>query len=702
MIGDIAALVRVVLAFGVGFVAIPWFALPRPLAARSKLDVVAINLVRWTAVVIVLSHVLAATNLYSALAMSLAFLAIAWFAKWRQRLGGYGGVLKRIWQQVTERGERERAEDSEGRSIRRLLLLLGLAAPILGLVGVVFYLRAESGLQYLSLSPPDAYVHMAWADAFQHNVLWPDGVYPLGMAAVVSYIDLMSPFTDIVHVARFTGPIVGTLLVLSIYYAVVRLTRNPGAALFAAGTIGLFGTRPEWREPWHRLIGLLPQEFGVAFVIIALTVAILGVTERTGEVLSTANGQKRPWWRDDNGLTLFAAGLAVGMTHPVPGAFMLPLIGLGAGTAALARRDGAIRRGIRLVGATFIGVVAGFAVVPLAELIGFRAYVDYGAGEALADVASGSNMAEFFEEFGELAGHTPFSIVAVACVVLGLVAAFTLYLVKKDRVLTAQLLGLTVASGFLVALYDFRPFAPYVDLFYLVRLANLLGAMLALAFGVGLGWLGALLGQRRLFAGIATLLAVGVAALAVFGWQFPAVAGDEAEVREQLVYEQAARAVLDIKAENPPLTYTIVGSPAERQMLAGEGYFVASWVFARDIGTVPEGDIVPIPTADTYIFIEKVPFPVREAESVNGPNEEYYFLRDKRGRIMAVMYDWVQNYSASHTQIDVYYEDEQFVVYRLRRNPAIAVDEDTPQFKDYTYRPGELFTEGPTVPDVEP
>lgn len=707
MSADLYRLFWVLLAYVLAFGVLPWFVLPRPPSARSRLDVLAINFVRWVAFVIVLTHVLAALKLYSWLGLLVSFLVVAWFGRYRRSFGGWSGLLHRVWR--TDVPAVSPAPDGTLRAPertrppwRRLAALAGLVLPVLGVFGVSFWLRLQPALQYLSLSPPDAYVHMSWAQAFQDNVLWPDGVYPLGLASLISLVDVLAPMVDLVHVARFMGPIVGMTLVFAIYYAVVRLTRNPGAALLAAGTIGLFGTRPEWREPWHRLIGLVPQEFGVALAILGMTFAILAVTERgAGARVAVPKAGLIP--RGGHPFTVMLASFAAAMTHPVPGAFILALVGVGAGTAALVTREGGISRAFGVGVGALTGVVVGFGVVPFAQFLGFPAYLDYGAGEAAADVASGSTTEDLVEAFGDLAilGHNPMSIIAVVCVLLGLVAALTLFLMRRDRLLTAQLLALTAAAGLLVALYDLNPFATYLDSFYLVRLANLVGAALALAFGVGLAWLGAVLARGRALGGVTIMVVLGALALAAFGWRFPAVAGDEG-TREQLVYEQAVEVLLDIKQKYGRGTYTVVGTPAEAQVLAGDGFFVALWVFARDIPTVAPGDVIPIPTATTFLFVEKEPYPVKEVESVGGPTEEYYFVRETRGRIMAEVYDWAQSYGAAHTQLDVHYEDDQLVVYALRRNPAIAVDEDAPQFKDYTWRPGELFTEGPTEPALDP
>ncbi|MBS3940222.1 MAG: hypothetical protein KG028_04600 [Actinobacteria bacterium] len=696
-----ATFLRVLLATGIVLGVLPRLVLPRPGNARSGLDAAVANLLRWLAIVMVVSHVLAGIGLYNRVSLLGSFLVIAWFSTYRPRYGGLGGLLHRLW--PTDGGRAAAREPTRPRlGWRDRAALVGLTAPLVVLLAASYWLRAKDTFATVALSPPDAYVHMTWAWSFQQNVLWPDGVYPQGMSAIVSLIHLFAPFTEILDVARFTGPMVGTFLVFSIYYVVLRLSRNPGAALFAAGLLGLFGANPEWREPWERQVALLPQEFGLAMALLAVVFAVLAVSEephgprlRLGRLPAVPLG--------GHATTLGVAVFAVALCHPLPGLWAGLVVAVGAiGAVVLSHRFAA------LVGAgltTLAGAAVGFAVVPLAQWFGVPAYLGYGAGEALADLTGMSlqeRQAKLVEYFGELdrLGHNWLSLAAAAALVLAVVGVVLLAR-GGQRGHAAELLGLTAVGGFAVAAFDLRPLAGALDPFYLVRVGNLLGPTLPLAFGAGLGGLSLLVARRVTYVRVAVLVLIGLVSLGGIATRFPADAIERWYEREEVEYEEMTHVTLRLKREVEPLTYTTVGLASQRQVMGEASWFIAAWVFARDLPDVPHNDILPVPTPETYVFVELDPYRVKEVDP-NGAVEEYYFDREKRGRIQARLYEWAEQRRRINPDTTIWYDGEHVRVYRIARNPAIQTDPGSPEFKDYAWVPGKLFNSGPTSPrDLE-
>lgn len=696
-----ATFMRVLLGVGISFGLLPMVVLPRPANARSGLDAYVINLLRWIGIVVVVSHVLAALGIYGRVSLLVVFLVIAWFATYRRRVGGFGGLLHRAWPQAGDDGRSTRARRPRANP-RDRLAIAGLALPTLALLAGSYWLRARDVFATVNLSPPDAYIHMTWASSFQQNVLWPDGVYPQGLSTVLSLIHLTTPFTEILDVARYTGPMVGTLLVFAIYYVVLRLSRNPGAALFAAGLIGIFGANPEWREPWSRQVALLPQEFGLALALLALVFAVLAVTEPPlGRRLRI--GRLPPLPVGGHAATVGIATFATAMCHPLPGLWIGLVVAVSAIGATLVTH-----RVAALIGAgmtTLAGGVIGFGVVPAAQALGVPAYLGYGAGEALADL-TGMSLAErdakLLEYFGELdrLGHSWVSLAAAGSLVMALVG-LVLLLRSGRRTHAAQLSGLTAVGVMAVAAWDLGPLAGLLDPFYLVRISNLLGPTLPLAFGAGLGGLSIIIAQRVTYVRVATLVLVGLVALGGIATQFPADAIERWYDREEIEYEEMTEVTLRLKRELEPLSYTVVGMASQRQVLNDAAWFISAWVFARDLPQVPHNDILPVPTPETFVFVELDPYPVVEIDPI-GAVEEYYFDRDKRGRIQARLYAWAEERRRVNPDTTIWYDGDAIQVYRIARNPAIRTDPDTPEFKDYDWEPGELFNRGPTSPrDLE-
>lgn len=700
-LSDIAAFLRVVVGVGIVFVVLPLVVLPRPAGTRNMLDAWVANVTRWLAILIVVVHLLGGMRAYSRVSLLVSVLAIAWFVRYRKQFGGMGGLMQRMY----TRKNLPATPKTPPVSIAQRLQILLLTTPVFAVLIVSFFLRARGAFGSYALSPPDAYIHMAWAGSFANGSVWADGVYPQGMAAVIAAVHTFTPFTDILDVARFMGPMAGTSVVIGIYYAVVRLTRNPGAALFAAALIGLFGALPQWRVPWERYVGLLPQEFGVTMAFFGVVFAVLAVTERGGgKMLRLGIGGGIA--TNGNILSLAAAGFVAAMVHPLSAAWFGVIVGVAAIAATLISF-----RFAQLIGAgvaTVVGVGIGIAVVPVAELLGVPPYLGYGTGAAFSDLAgldagldSVNQTEDLLRRFGSLGwlSHNWLSRTAMIAVALSMVGVAALAVRKETRTQAAQLLGLAAVGAFATFLYDLTPLAYNVRSFYLVRLSNLIGQTLPLAFGAALGGLAVLITRRVSFARIAALSGVGLVALGAFAYQLDAptqAMGAEFE-REQIEYDEMTRATIRLKREFERGTYTLVGPTSQHQVLAEHGWTVEQWVFARDIEDLPNDELLPIPTPDTIVFVELDPLPIREI-SPNSASSEYYFDQDKRGRIQTVIYEWAELRRRENPDTTIYFDGEHIRAYRISRNTAVRIDTDVEMFIDYGWRPGALFNEGPTSP----
>lgn len=717
-------LISVVVAFGVAFILLPWIILPKPSGARTVLDHLTANFIRWIAVVIVATHILVVFRLYETLMIAALCLIAFWYFKMRPN-GWNRDKVRATWNHFTlrlvavgdaaERGEVRMRRNSQKRSepvqtvdvttpeqdnagstkLRRgsrLIALFLLVVPVILVLAWSFWLRVEGNLNELALSPPDAYVHMTWAKGLTANQIYVDGIYPYGMPSIMAFTSKFAFQASMLDVARFLGPIVGTLIVYGIFYTALRLTSNPGAAIFAAGLFGFLGTRPEWHEPWYRQIGPLPQEMALAIAVIALPFGALAVLHRDKGHL----------------ITIACASVAIGLTHPVPLPFFIGLTAVGAFMAAI------LSGGFKFaIGATLTAAVAGIAAfiyIPLARLAGVGLFGPINNTNPFAqqgeETSNGANLV-----YGDL-GYNPIARLAIICVIIGIVAGVVLLFSRSTRSKGVLMLSLCAISAAILVLYDVRVLG--LDDFYANRSAQIVGPLLTLAFACGLGALTVLLPRKQFLLGTAIAIVAGFVALAAFAENYPA----RARERVNILYESTARVTDEIANDYERFTYTIVGTPQQRQQILGDGWFIEGWVFARDAslrsardpgyqmnarqgiprGARDVGDILAIPTQDVFIFVEKEVYPVPEL-APDGPTEEYYFNREKRGRIFTRMYTWSELYMRYHTDMSVYYEDEDIKVYRISRTPDVDGAEDTPEFKDYLWRPGELFNTGPTSPE---
>ena len=102
---------------------------------------------------------------------------------------------------------------------------------------------------------------------------------------------------------------------------------------------------------------------------------------------------------------------------------------------------------------------------------------------------------------------------------------------------------------------------------------------------------------------------------------------------------------------------------------------------------------LPIPTKDVYIYVEKQTYHPPSLPGELGLTEEFYRNYDKRDRIMQTTENWAEAYMLSHSNMDVYYEDDEIIIYHLQHNPVLEETERSDQFKDYSWQFGTLFNE---------
>jgi hypothetical protein len=199
------------------------------------------------------------------------------------------------------------------------------------------------------------------------------------------------------------------------------------------------------------------------------------------------------------------------------------------------------------------------------------------------------------------------------------------------------------------------------------------------------------------FVGVALGIVALLAIVARWPQQYPAPdPGGAKGAPERIEYESASVETLRIADESEPKSYTIVGTSEDYDRILTRGYHTQLWVFARDIrmedASNPGYDL-PIPTKDVYIYVEKETYHPPSLPGTLGPTEEYYRDYSKRDRIMNITQRWAEAYMQSHSNMDVYYEDDDIIIYHLEHNPALEETERSDQFKDYTWRYGTLFNE---------
>ena len=140
----------------------------------------------------------------------------------------------------------------------------------------------------------------------------------------------------------------------------------------------------------------------------------------------------------------------------------------------------------------------------------------------------------------------------------------------------------------------------------------------------------------------------------------------------------------NIIRENETYNWTLLSANDEHQMIVDDGRHYEIITFLRELKDLEKNSSITFPTEYVYFFIEKQPInyagsaddidlePVSEAGAQIAVNMEEGILAysgEARWGTMSHMYYWAQAFQKLYPkEMEVYYEDEEFICYRLHQN----------------------------------
>ena len=140
----------------------------------------------------------------------------------------------------------------------------------------------------------------------------------------------------------------------------------------------------------------------------------------------------------------------------------------------------------------------------------------------------------------------------------------------------------------------------------------------------------------------------------------------------------------NIIRENKDYNWTIISANDERQMIIEFGRHYEMITFLRELRDLKKNSEITMPTEYVYFFIEKQPInyagsangidlkPVSEEGASHPVNTETgisAYTSDTRWETMSHMYYWAQAFKKLYPEeMEVYYETDDFVCYRLHQN----------------------------------
>jgi len=538
---------------------------------------------------------------------------------------------------------------------------------IIVIFGIMFTYRFYPRIINLYLAQgtlADPYVHLVWAKLFQGGTLFSDGVYPMGYHTIIVALQCLSG-SDFFHILRFLGPIASCVLLVGIYWLLFTITENKILAFMGTAAIGL-STINGISAYFYRQILSLPMEF-------AITLALPGWLFSYRYLIT----------RDRRYLVTWAIiATSIFLIHSYSSVILL----LGSGCIVLSlllSRNISYKRIFDFIVVGLIALFVGNLPMVIGRLLGMpwhTSTINY-VQSKLSTQATNSIMT--LEPIIKAWGDSQTIFVLVMVGILLLMSIWTLFKRGTFRnpwpTFALLLLVITLLLNFSPAYFGLSLVDPD-RLVFMVALVRIIGTVVIVNqiwqpishFFKQPGKLLNYYKQRIIIPLLLITYSVGWLILYPPLFQIP---------NDKIIeYNIAAEMYFKIKRDFPINNWTIVAPVEQYEEALGYGWHYELWEFVKDypIESATQRNLkLKIPTPYVFIFVEKVPLKIYDAEyikklgNVTDPTVIYYRDGKRRAILEQQVTEWCEAYRASHDNMKIYYEGEVLRVYQITHTPPI-------------------------------
>lgn len=666
-------LFKVVFAFVLLFIFIPSRIIRFDKASEGFLDKVFISLTYATFITVVLVHLLVYLRIFETISLVLCYILICYVMLKYRGIPSSGTSYKLENKPVVFL--LEIADDKEGtlnairQRIKKWLSRFKshcfktsidmIKQPFSGIfvipviVGAA-YIRFHHSLTHLYFGASDAYEHLIWAKLLGNNAMYYDGAaYPRGFHSVISALNKIF-FMDPYYIVRFLGPLTGCLIVLSIYYGVLKSFKNQhmafAAALLYISSIGL--PTYVWRQ-----ISSMPEEFATIFFIPGIYFFNTYLTEKANKYLL---------------LSCECLALSL-LIHPYAAVFVC----VGYGISALVHIKTLFnpRFLLKAVFSYLAAVLIGLSPIIIAALSGIKIITTY-ITESVKTPGSGLDLSKLLK-FSE-PNHILTAV--LLCCTTALVVTMLMLILKKEYTLS-----LNAATSILYACLALVLYVLYKGTSLGIptimdpsRIGIFFSITAAIALSIGLYILGIIFRSEKAKSMVVSTVCIGlvISILAFTRFEIP--------VGDQMEYDEAVEAYLNIKNSYPALDWTIVSPVEQYQEIINYGYHYNLWQFVSVLSE-PKDNKLEFTTDYVFIFVEKYPVysqdrMISEADAkaafpkVTGTDLTEYYKGNNRRILEAKTYYWAENYMKSHKNMEVFFDDKNMRIYKIEQDGNHPVD----------------------------
>lgn len=632
---------------------------------------------------------------------------------------GYA-TIKTIAANHGERIKTERKKDKNEKTGRKKMFTrIAECILTIGIILLVLYIYGTAIFEVYGYTTSDMIVHNGWINEMDNNNIFSDGVYPFGFHCILYYLHKVYGIRTYTLMRLFF--VIETLMIHLILLAFMKKVCNnrfvPYLAVAAYVCAKIIN-----RSTYFRYCSALPQEYGMIFILPAVYFLIEFLRRRHKESESQKNNEsdikaEMLWNRPLSDWCIVGFAMSLSLTFTihfydtvVAGIFC---IGIAVGFCFRFFKWGYLKKiliaGIIGILAAVLPMLAGYAsgkglhgsmywgvnVIKGADEDKEGALQDDMESVSSEDAETGTlenahglknkinNMVYFMSWLFN--GYQKHNVLIAKCIIvfiiLIIVLGITGFLLHRT-----DYGGLLVAVGVYMLLMCIMQSARYIGLpelmassrcviywaYSLFILAGLL--MDALIYYVG----------GRFYKDwpvecipLALTIIVGIIM----------VVNDEVRPRCEESGLETNGAIICLENimndnEDKNGMWTIVSANDELQMTKGCGWHYETITFLRDMMTTDDDTRVEIPTENVYFYIEKIPIDYSKAGGGGKPvseegasmplyeeNSLQAYTGEERYVTMSHMYYWAQEFKKLYpNEMEIYYEDEEFICYRLKQN----------------------------------
>lgn len=482
-------------------------------------------------------------------------------------------------------------------------------------------------------APPlaDSYVTLAWMKYIDGREIFHDGIYPQGFHI---YLATLLKFSSIdgLFVLRYTGPFNTLLITVGLYFMIRKLTGNGVGALVAASIYGCLLSSIYW-FPIERQVGTNSQEF--AFVFVYPVIYFL---------IQYCLSQKTQY------LYIGIMGTAIiGLVHSFAFVFIGLLIGLLIINSIILTRP-ISKSSFKLAGFALITVVIALFPLILGVLLGKEFHstsVDY----LLLNNDKQSSP----------------SLVLIDYITCAFLSISTLLLLskrinKQDRFINLS----TISAGFVIFIIYYFGGEVTNSVLVASRSSELWGLTVPMVIGISTSFIFKQLPGEWTFK--TYFLFVGYLCI-VFYFSKPSPI-----IAYKLEHNANIEQYLKIRNKYRPKTWQMISNNEGYAVTLGNGFhmqihdFLEQYDPKREALTKngqfrPDVNLAP----DIFLLVEKEMFKVSKSNSIYPLLEPEYKQRELDNQKLI---GWINLYKTSSFPVNVYYEDENIIIYHLEVRAA--------------------------------